>query len=98
MRQFYLAFPIRSTEWSELSWSHYRLLMRVENEQARAFYAEESVKAGWSVRQLQRQINTMFYQRILASRDKESVAAEIQATEPKPSTSRLSRTPMCWSS
>lgn len=46
MRQFYLAFPIRNTLCSELSWSHYRLLMRVENEQARAFYAEESVKAG----------------------------------------------------
>ena len=93
MRQFYLAFPIRSTVWSELSWSHYRLLMRVENEQARAFYAEESVKAGWSVRQLQRQINTMFYQRILASRDKESVAAEIQTTEPKPEYEQIIKDP-----
>ena len=47
MRRFYLAFPKRSTLWSELSWSHYRLLMRVENEEARAFYAEEAAKAGW---------------------------------------------------
>ena len=47
------------------------------------FYAQEAIKSGWSVRQLERQINTMFYQRILASRDKESVAAEIQTTELK---------------
>lgn len=93
MRQFYLAFPIRNTLCSELSWSHYRLLMRVEDEQARAFYAEESVKAGWSVRQLQRQINTMFYQRMLASRDRESVAAEIQTTEPKPEYEQIIKDP-----
>ena len=70
MRQFYCTFPIRSTLWSELSWSHYRLLMRVPDEQARTFYAEECVKSAWSVRQLERQINTMYYQRILASQDK----------------------------
>lgn len=93
MRQFYLAFPIRSTVCSELSWSHYRLLMRVPDEKARTFYAEESVKAGWSVRQLQRQINTLFYQRILASQDKESVAAEIQTTVPKPEYERIIKDP-----
>lgn len=43
-----------------------------------------AAKSGWSVRQLERQINTMFYQRILASRDKESVAKEINVIEPKP--------------
>ncbi len=84
MRQFYMTFPKRSTLWSELSWSHYRLLMRVGDENARTFYANESVKEGWSVRQLQRQINTMFYHRILASKDKDGVAAEIQTTVPKP--------------
>ena len=73
MRQFYLAFPKHSTLWSELSWSHYRLLMRIDDERERLFYAEEAVKAGWSVRQLQRQINTMFYHRILSSKDKENI-------------------------
>lgn len=67
MRQFYCMFPIRHTLCAELSWSHYRLLMRVSDEQARVFYMEECVKAAWSVRQLERQINTMYYQRILAS-------------------------------
>lgn len=93
MRQFYLAFSKRSTLRSELSWSHYRLLMRVEDEEARAFYADEAVKSGWSVRQLQRQINTMFYHRILASKDKERVAAEIQTTVPKPEYEKIIKDP-----
>lgn len=93
MRQFYLTFQNHSTLWSELSWSHYRLLMRVPDEKARAFYAEEAVKSAWSVRQLERQIDTMYYQRILASRDKESVAAEIQTTEPKPEYEKIIKDP-----
>ena len=93
MRKFYLTFPNANTLCSELSWSHYRLLMRVNDEKAKAFYVEEAVKAGWSVRQLERQINTMYYQRILASRDKESVAAEIQTTEPKPEYERIIKDP-----
>ena len=83
MRQFYLCFPNRHTLCAELSWSHYRLLMRVPDDAARAFYTEECAKSAWSVRQLERQIHTMYYQRILASRDKVSVAKEIQSTEPK---------------
>jgi len=70
MRQFYCTFPIRDTLCPELSWSHYRVLMRINDEQARRFYMEECAKAAWSVRQLERQINTMYYQRILASQDK----------------------------
>ena len=76
MRQFYRAFPIRHTLCDELSWSHYRLLMRIENENARKFYMEEAVKSGWSVRQLERQIGTFYYERLLASQDKESVKNE----------------------
>lgn len=68
MRQFYLAFQNGHTLCDQLSWSHYRLLMRVEDERARQFYIEESVKSNWSVRQLERQINTFSYQRLLASR------------------------------
>ena len=84
MRQFYLMFPIRHTLCTELSWSHYRVLMRISDKTARDFYTEECAKSVWSVRQLERQIHTMYYQRLLASRDKESVSAEIQTTEPKP--------------
>ena len=62
MRQFYLTFPNSYALRSELSWTHYRLLMRVENENARQFYMEEAVKSQWSTRQLERQINTFFYE------------------------------------
>lgn len=82
MRQFYLTFPNRHALRDDLSWTHYRLLMRVENEKARNFYLEEAVKAQWSTRQLERQINTLFYERLLSSHDKQSVAAEIQTLEP----------------
>lgn len=93
IRQFYLAYPKWNTVCSELSWSHYRLLMRVEDHQARLFYNSEAVKSGWSVRQLQRQINTMYYHRILASKDKKSVAEEIDTTVPKPSYEKIIKDP-----
>ena len=81
MRQFYLTFPNGYALRSELSWTHYRLLMRVENDNAREFYMQEAVKSGWSTRQLERQINTFFYERLLSSKNKEKVAAEIQTSE-----------------
>ena len=56
MRQFYRAFPIGQILSDQLSWSHYRLLMRVKDDNARQFYANESVKSNWSVRQLERQL------------------------------------------
>ena len=59
---------------SELSWTHYRLLMRVENDNARQFYMDEAVKSQWSTRQLERQINTFFYERLLSSKNKENVS------------------------
>ncbi len=82
MRQFFLTFPNSYTLRSELSWSHYRLLMRVENEQARQFYQDECVKSMWSTRQLERQMNTFFYERLLSSQKKNEVSAEIQTLEP----------------
>ena len=93
MRQFYCTFPIRSTLWSELSWSHYKVLMRISDETERAFYTEECVKSAWSVRQLERQIHTMYYQRLLSSQDKAPVAAEIQTTEPKPEYEKIVKDP-----
>ncbi len=84
MRQFYIMFQKRSTVLSELSWSHYELLIRVRDDNSRTFYAIECAKSSWSVRQLQRQINTLYYNRILASKDKEAVAKEIETSVPKP--------------
>ena len=82
MRQFYLTFPNGYALRSELSWTHYRLLMRVENERARAFYLDEAVKSQWSTRQLERQINSFFYERLLSSKDKTKTAQEIKQLEP----------------
>ena len=93
MRQFYKAFPIRDALRPELSWSHYRRLMRIESEAARQFYTEECVKSGWSERQLGRQINSFFYERLLSSQDKKSVSEEIQSLEPKPEYERIIRDP-----
>lgn len=77
MRQLYLTFPIRYALRSELSWTHYRSLMRVENKKAREFYLEEAINSNWSTRQLDRQINSYFYERLLSSQDKEGVSSEI---------------------
>ena len=93
MRQFYLAFPIRNAVRSELSWTHYRSLLRVPNETARIFYMEEAAKAGWSSRQLDRQINTMYYERIMASRDEGSVAFELETKEPTPEYEKIIKDP-----
>lgn len=56
--------------------------MRVENKNAREFYIQESVKSQWSTRQLERQINSFFYERLLSSKNKRKVAAENQTIEP----------------
>jgi predicted nuclease of restriction endonuclease-like (RecB) superfamily len=82
MRAFYLAFPIRNALRTELSWTHYRLLLKVENDVSRQFYLDECVKSNWSTRQLERQINSFFYERLLSSQDKDSVRQEIQKLEP----------------
>ena len=93
MRKFYLRFPIQQTLSAELSWSHYQKLMRVDDEERRAFYTDECIKSGWSVRQLERQINSFFYERLLSSQDKESVSAEIEQLEPKPEYAKIIRDP-----
>lgn len=82
MRQFYLTFPNSHALRDELSWTHYRLLMKVENDNARGFYMQEAIKSQWSTRQLERQINSFFYERLLSSKNKERVAAEVRALEP----------------
>lgn len=82
MRQFFLTFPNCNALRSELSWTQYRMLMRVQNPEVREFYLEECAKSNWSSRQLERQINSFYYERLLSSRDKEKVSSEITALEP----------------
>ncbi len=76
MRQFYLCFQNCYTLRSELTWSHYRLLIRVQDEQARLWYMNEAAEQAWSSRQLDRQISVLYYERLLNSADKNSVCTE----------------------
>ncbi|RYU68755.1 DUF1016 domain-containing protein [Aliivibrio finisterrensis] len=67
MRSFYQTFPIRNAVRTELSWTHYRILIRIENNKARQWYMQESIEQSWSTRALERQIGTLYYERLLAS-------------------------------
>jgi len=95
MRQFYQMFSIRYTLCSELSWSHYRILMRIDNSPRREYYTKECVNCGWTVRQLERQINSFYYERLLATQasGKESVKNEIYTLEPKTDPTYLLKDP-----
>lgn len=79
MRLFYQAFPICDALRHELSWTHYRTLLRVENANARRWYMNEAVTQNWSTRALERQIGTFYYERLLASRDRPAVEQEAAA-------------------
>lgn len=92
-RQFYLVFPIRHALRSELSWTHYRQLMRVENEEARNFYLKEAVECAWSSRQLERQINSFYFQRLLASQNKDVVKQETEQNNTPVSPSEILKDP-----
>ena len=79
MRQFFLYFPIRDAVRPELNWTHYRILLRVEDEQARRWYMNEAAEQNWASRALERQIGTLYFERLLVSQDKEPVKAEALA-------------------
>ena len=74
-RQFYNTYPIRNALRSQLNWSQYRMLIQIPDPDKREYYELEAVNEGWSGRQLERQINSMLYERLLMSNDKESVLA-----------------------
>ncbi|TXI94069.1 MAG: DUF1016 domain-containing protein [Neisseriales bacterium] len=76
MRQFYLTFPIWNAVSTKLSWTHYRVLIRIENQQAREWYIQETIANNWSVRALERQISVLYYERLLSSQDKTHVIKE----------------------
>lgn len=72
-RQFYYTYPKYHTVCGELSWSHYRLLIRIEEETKRLFYEVETIKNNWSTRELERQMNAMLYERVALSKDRDGV-------------------------
>ncbi|KAA5539657.1 PDDEXK nuclease domain-containing protein [Adhaeribacter rhizoryzae] len=81
MRAFYLAFPIWNAVRTELSWTHYRLLSRLETAEKRLYYIGQSVENGWNSRELERNIHTLYFERSLTEKsgqkEKEPTAEEI---------------------
>lgn len=75
-RQFYLTFPVwedLAHACAKLSWSHLRLIMRVSDKNAQAYYLKEAAEQNWAVRTLDRNISTLYYQRLLSSQDKAAI-------------------------
>lgn len=73
MRKFYIFFPIATTLSSQLSWSHYLELLKINEKEKRNFYLNESINSNWSVRELQRQKNSLLYERLTMSADKDKI-------------------------
>jgi len=98
--------PVRPWRLDELAqvftlpWSAYVRLLSVKDEHARQFYEAEALRGGWSVRQLDRQIGSQFYERTALSKNKAAMLAKARWPSPKmPSRPAMpSKTPMCWSS
>lgn len=83
MRAFHAGFPIWNALRSELSWTHYRSLLRVDDSAARLWYMNEAADQNWSSRALDRQIGTLYYERLLASQDRQPVRDEAAANAAK---------------
>ncbi len=95
-RQFYSTFPIHHALRDELSWTHYRLVMKVQNPHAREFYIKESIESQWSTRQLERQINSFYFERLLASQNKAPVVQEAENQNPPMKAEDLLKDPYVW--
>lgn len=93
-RQFHRTFPIASTLRTQLSWSHYKSLLSVSNQDKREFYIAESVKNNWSARQLERQIDSNLFERLLLSNDKESVLAVAKGEQQPSEAKQIIKDPM----
>ena len=83
MRELFLKFPILHSLRAELSWTHYRLLLKVESGAAREFYETETIAGNWSTRELERQINSFFFERTGAAKDKRQMLETGRASEDK---------------
>ncbi len=93
IRQFYLTFQNCHALSDQLSWTHYRFLMKIHKEEIREFYMKECIENHWSTRQLERQINSFYYERLLSSQDKEAVREEIKTLEPNPTPKDIIKDP-----
>lgn len=93
-RQFYRTYPIANTLYSQLNWSQYRLLVSIENKDKREYYQSEAVKNAWTKRQLERQINSGLYERLLLSNNKETVLVVARSEKVPDSPQEIIKDPM----
>jgi predicted nuclease of restriction endonuclease-like (RecB) superfamily len=93
-RQFYRTYPIANALRSQLNWTQYRLLIRIEDESKREYYIAEASKNNWTARQLERQINSQLYERLLLSSDKERVLAVANGQQQPEKTTDIIKDPM----
>jgi len=93
-RQFYRTFPIANALRSQLNWTQYRLLVRIEDEHKREYYIAEASKNNWTARQLERQVNSQLYERLLLSSDKERVLAVAKGEQQPEKATDIIKDPM----
>ena len=93
-RQFYRTYSIANTLYSQLNWSQYRLLVSIENPDKREYYQSETVKNAWTKRQLERQVNSGLYERLLLSNNKEAVLAVARSEKIPDSPQEIIKDPM----
>ncbi len=97
-RQFYRRFPIVSALRTQLGWMHYKILLPIDNEGKREYYMLEAAKNSWTARQLERQINSQLYERLLLSNAKENVLAVARGEKLRPIPLKSSKIQWCWNS
>lgn len=93
--QFYKSFPKVNALRSQLNWTQYKLLIRIKDEDKREFYIAESIKNHWNSRELERQINSSLYERLLLSSNKEDVLAIAREERLPQNPSEIIKDPMC---
>lgn len=93
-RQFYRTFPIASALRSQFSWTHYRNLIRIDNQDKRDFYIAEVEKNNWTARQLERQVNSQLFERLVASNDVQTVLAVARAEKQPSDAKEIIKDPM----
>lgn len=93
-RQFYLEYPIANAVRSQFNWTQYRALIQISDKDKREYYELECLHNNWTARELQRQINSMLYERLLLSNDKEAVLAMARKERLPQSPSEIIKDPM----
>jgi predicted nuclease of restriction endonuclease-like (RecB) superfamily len=93
-RQFYRFFPIASALRTQFSWTHYKTLLSIENQLKRQFYEAEAAKNIWSSRELERQINSHLYERLLLSNEPESLLSVARSEKQPEDVKEIIKDPM----